>query len=331
MDSVKDKNASGSAMVVTPGQRGRGLIDWHQATLSATENTSPTDNLLWLNLDWEDPESINWLTTESGLPEGSCQAALSENTRPRSFVDEDDNLVLILRVVNTEAAAQEARLVSLRLVISPGRIISLCHFRTRALQRFQRQLYRGRFQLEPVEVIGLLLRYIQEEIDEAVFSLNEELNQIETALEQGDPPLDVISTARKTAGQLQRYLAPQRNVLALMQKQVDWFRSAESQASWRELANALQLSLDEVQMASGRLLILQDELRTSLNEHSNRTLYLLSLVTFFFLPLSFITGFLGMNISFPWESSEAAFWVLLLLISGILLAQWWLIRKLKWL
>ncbi|WP_370298179.1 CorA family divalent cation transporter, partial [Pontibacterium sp.] len=80
-----------------------------------------------------------------------------------------------------------------------------------------------------------------------------------------------------------------------------------------------------------RLMIFQDEVRSNLNERTTRTLYLLSLVTFLFLPLSFLTGFLGMNISFPWETSPQAFWLLLVLIIGILLGQVWLIKRLGWL
>lgn len=84
-------------------------------------------------------------------------------------------------------------------------------------------------------------------------------------------------------------------------------------------------------MAISRLMIFQDEVRSNLNERTTRTLYLLSLVTFLFLPLSFLTGFLGMNISFPWEASPQAFGLLLLLIFGILLGQVWVIKRLGWL
>ncbi len=309
----------------------QGAVCQRFTTWEALPGELARDALLWLDLNWEDATASDWLLQQSGLPENSCLAALSENTRPRSFSDEEGNLVLILRVVNAQASAPGERLVSLRLLISRNRIISLCRYQPLALDQFRLQIENGGCAQDPAELITLLLHHVQQEIEEVVFTLAEELNQIEEQLDQGRPPLEAISAARKSASQLHRYLAPQRGVLGQVRQHRNWFGEPELQSVWRELENALQLSLEEVELAASRLLILQDEVRSSLNEHTNRTLYLLSLVTFFFLPLSFITGFLGMNVVLPGMDTDFAFWVVLGVILGISLGQWWLIRRLRWL
>lgn len=285
----------------------------------------------WLELDWQAPDAPEWLNTSADLPEGTTQALLTDNTRPRSFTDEHGNLVVILRVINAASPIQEDRLVSLRLLIERKRIISLCRFDTRAVQQVRRTIEQTGAVFEPAQLLTALLRGIQEDINEEVFSLTERVSDIEASLDEGRPPVDEISRARKQAGELQRYLAPQRTVLSQLRQQREITSDRDLQSDWRELANELQLSLEEVEMSISRLMILQDEVRSNLNERTTRILYLLSIVTFLFLPLSFLTGFLGMNISFPWDSSPEAFGALLLLIAGILSGQIWLIKRLGWL
>lgn len=313
------------ALRLLPGQTCQRIECWTQLEVSPQPDT-----VLWMALNWRDPKAVQWLQAHSGVPENSALAVLSENTRPRVFIDEAGNTVLILRVVNAQAVTVEERLISLRLLISAERVISLCAFEPLALLAFQTEISTAHVARSPAELMIRLLGHVQEEIDEMVVSLSQQLEQVEEALEGAHPPLEALSQARKFASQLQRYLAPQRRVLGQLQQRPG-FVGPDLQADWRELANALQLSLEEVEMTISRLLIIQDEIRSSIDEHTNHRLYLLSLVTFFFLPLSFITGFLGMNISFPWQDSSTAFWLLLALIGGILISQWLLIRRLGWL
>ncbi len=312
--------------LVLPGRESL-LIEQYAQLAEIIQSREP----FWLELDWNDPDAAEWLKQSAGLPDSTCQAILTENTRPRSFTDEQGNLVLILRIINAHASSADERLVSLRLLIDRTRIFSLCHYETEVLRQIRTRIGLLDDCFEPVQLLTALLRWIQEEINEEVYGLTELVSEIESLLDQGKPPVDELSMARKRAGELQRYLQPQRIVLSQLRQQRDISRDAELQSDWRELANELQLSLEEVEMVISRLMIFQDEVRSNLNERTTRTLYLLSLVTFLFLPLSFLTGFLGMNISFPWDTSPQAFWSLLLLIFGILLGQVWLIKRLGWL
>ena len=326
MMNAESDNAFKGILVVRPGEGGEATENYQTLNHSLQSDTP-----LWLEMSWDDPIAHVWLIRHSGLPESSCQAVLNENTRPRSFMDEQGNLVLILRVINAQASPLEDRLVSLRLIVGKKRVFSLCRYQPIAVTLMRKFLVSSEESFQPELLITKLLRWIQEEINEEAFALTEALGEIEALLERDKPPLDEISQVRKRTNELQRYLAPQRTVLSQLRQQSELKKVSELESDWRELTNELQLSLEEVEMANRRLLIFQDEVRSMLNQRTTHTLYLLSLVTFFFLPLSFITGFLGMNISFPWGSSADAFWVLLVTIGGILLAQALLIRRLGWL
>ncbi|MNW19322.1 Zinc transport protein ZntB [compost metagenome] len=61
-------------------------------------------------------------------------------------------------------------------------------------------------------------------------------------------------------------------------------------------------------------------------------MYLLGITTGFFLPLSFITGLLGMNVGgIPGDETRYGFVLACVLILGIAGFQLWLFRRLRWL
>ena len=63
----------------------------------------------------------------------------------------------------------------------------------------------------------------------------------------------------------------------------------------------------------------------------NNNMYVISIIAAIFLPLSFFTGLLGINVGgMPGVDSAAAFWVTCALMVIILIAQIWIFRKLKW-
>jgi len=78
-------------------------------------------------------------------------------------------------------------------------------------------------------------------------------------------------------------------------------------------------------------LVLESEHRR-LSERMNRTMYLLAIITGFFLPLSFLTGLLGINVGgIPGADFPYGFAVACVLIGSIALLQWWMLRRLRWL
>jgi zinc transporter len=55
--------------------------------------------------------------------------------------------------------------------------------------------------------------------------------------------------------------------------------------------------VEDLDLAKERAMVLQDELRNRIAEQQGMRMYVLSLVTAIFLPLSFLTGVFGMNVA----------------------------------
>ena len=80
----------------------------------------------------------------------------------------------------------------------------------------------------------------------------------------------------------------------------------------------------------GHLIIESEQRRMS--ERMNRTMYLLAIITCFFLPMTFLTGLLGINVGgIPGADSRYGFVGACALMAILGVSQWWIFRRLRWL
>ena len=78
--------------------------------------------------------------------------------------------------------------------------------------------------------------------------------------------------------------------------------------------------VEELDLARERAMVIREEMISNLAQDQNSKMFLLSLVAAVFLPLSFITGMMGMNTAgLPGLENTMAFWivVVLMLLTGI--------------
>jgi zinc transporter len=97
------------------------------------------------------------------------------------------------------------------------------------------------------------------------------------------------------------------------------------------VADRITRYVEDLDAARERAAIIQDELTTRLAETMNRNMYMLSVIAAIFLPLSLLTGLLGINVGgipgVEWK------WAFTLVTAGITLlgvAGFLLMRRLKW-
>jgi zinc transporter len=99
-----------------------------------------------------------------------------------------------------------------------------------------------------------------------------------------------------------------------------------------ETANHLIRIVEDLDSIRDRALVAQEETFNQLSQQMNTKMYILSLMTAIFLPLTFLTGLLGINVGgVPGANYAYAFYV----VSGLLLllcvVQIFYFRKKKWL
>ncbi|MCO6057440.1 zinc transporter ZntB [Pseudomonas sp. MOB-449] len=290
---------------------------------------------VWLHWDRSHPLARRWLREQSGLSEFTCDLLLEESTRPRMLAQAGDELLLFLRGVNLNPGAVPEDMVSVRIFASAQRIVSLRLRPLHATDELIEQWATGTGPKVTSEVLLYLAEHLTDKVDSLVAELSEKIDEQEEHLDNNErfrPDHDLMLQIRRRAAGLKRFLAPQRDIYGqLARSRMPWFVEDDSDY-WNELNNRLTRYLEELELIRERIgLVLESESRRQ-DERTSRTMYLLGITTGFFLPLSFITGLLGMNVGgIPWDETPYGFILACTLIVGIAGFQLWLFRRLRWL
>ncbi len=127
-------------------------------------------------------------------------------------------------------------------------------------------------------------------------------------------------------------MGPQHEALERISRDAPgWFEDHDR----REIAETierLRRYLDDIDICKESAVVLQDEIRARAVASSEKATYLLTIVAAIFLPLSFLTGLLGINVGgMPGVDDGNAFWIVVGLCSAILAVQLFLFWRWKWL
>ncbi|MFR0715944.1 zinc transporter ZntB [Enterobacterales bacterium BD_CKDN230030183-1A_HGKHYDSX7] len=294
---------------------------------------------LWLHWDRSHPQTRTWLLRDSGLSEFACDLLLEENTRPRLLPLAEEQLLLFLRGVNLNPGAEPEDMVSVRIHAQAQRVISLRLRSLRASEEILQQLQEGRGPRSASELLLLMGELLTEKVQALVSDLSELVDLEEEKFESDEryssrhagPEHGSLQQIRRRAAGLRRFLAPQREIYAqLSRSKWSWFAPADADY-WNELNNSLIRYLEELELARERAaLVLESEDRRR-SERMNRTMYQFGIITCIFLPMSFITGLLGINVGgIPGAQNPYGFLFACMVVLGLAVGQWWLFRRLRW-
>ncbi|MFK3799136.1 zinc transporter ZntB [Pseudomonas sp. NPDC088444] len=289
---------------------------------------------VWLHWDRSHPQTQTWLRRSSGLSEFVCDLMLEENTRPRLLPLPDNELLLFLRGVNLNPGAEPEDMVSVRIFAEAQRVISLRLRSLRATDELIGLLTEGRGPKTASELLVYLAQLLTDKVQAVVTELTELADDMEERIDADERYLpehgNMVHIRRRAAG-MRRFLAPQRDIYAqLSRSKMPWFVEDDADY-WNELNNSLTRYLEELELTRERVgLVLEAEDRR-LNERMNRTMYRFGIITGIFLPMSFITGLLGINVGgIPGADNTHGFMLACGLMIALAAGQIWLFKRLRW-
>jgi zinc transporter len=106
-----------------------------------------------------------------------------------------------------------------------------------------------------------------------------------------------IAAVRRQAIAIRRFLAPQREALNRLSAERTPLLSSEHQLYLRESSDRLTRLVKDLDAARERAAVTHESLVSRNAEQSNQRIFILSVVAAIFLPLSFVTGLLGVNVA----------------------------------
>ena len=258
---------------------------------------SSDQGTIWIHLDVNDEASRTWLHGESGLEPAIVDVLLADATRPRSF-STDHGLLAVLRGVNTNPGADPEDMVSIRVWIEKNRIISTRRRRLLSIIDIKETLKEGIGPKSPGSFLSNLVGRLADRVGDFIDDIEERVGEAEAMMATQDQTQfrQMVSTLRHQIASVRRFLAPQRDALDRLYRQPgDWLTETDIR-DLRDEADRITRYLEDLDLARERTMVLREEFLGQLAQEQNTRMYVLSVVAAIFLPLTFVTGLLGMNV-----------------------------------
>jgi zinc transporter len=263
---------------------------------------------VWIHVDDVDEPELSMLGG-ADIPDVAANALVATETRPRCERIEQ-GAILNLRGPGAEGVDVTDRLVSIRMWVRRGKVNSLTRRPLAATASVLDQMKAGAV-VDPGDLVAAFAREISRELDPQVAELGDLLDDCESDLESRNMYhlRGAIARIRAQAIAFRRFVAPDRDALAqLSQIDFDWL-AEDDRLHIREAADRFARMAEELEAVRERSALLHEQLTDLRAEEIDQRSLLISIVAFIFLPLTFITGLLGMNVQgIPYKDEPWAFW-----------------------
>lgn len=302
-------------------------VDW-----TGIGSAVPDDGLLWVHLDRNSESAQDWITNTSGVDPVIAAALLAKETRPRSF-STSTGLFVILRGINLNEGEKPHDMISLRLWIEERRIISVRIRPVKALSDIANHLTEGR---GPASAGGFLAHVTQGLADRMEPAIQEMIDGIDQLEERVDDARNAsmrkdLNSLRHKAIVLRRYLTPQRDALGRIGAEILSWLAMDEKMAIREAADRTTRYVEELDEMRERCGLLQDEILNTLSMQMNRRVYVLTALAAMVVPLTLVSGLLGMNVGgIPLADAKHGFWWVLGGLAAVSIIGGIILKRLKW-
>jgi zinc transporter len=164
--------------------------------------------------------------------------------------------------------------------------------------------------------------------------LGDRLDDIEEALivQNNTKANSRLAELRRNLIAFRRIVWPQRDVLNTLEiEDLSHFTTRDRLRLREASARSARLG-DELQALSERAVLVHEQIIDARAEQMNRTMLILAAVTVVFMPLTLLTGALGMNVAgIPFADNAHAFWTVCAALFMLSLGIIWWMRGQRWL
>ena len=295
-------------------------------------NTLPEDGILWVHFDYSSQMAKDWIRNKSGIDSVAMDALLTEETRPRTTIL-NDSFLIALRGINLNPNSKPEDMVSIRLFISSNLIITTKRRNLLSIDEIMDCLKKGIGPKSSSEFLNELTYRVTSRMEGVIDELEDRTDSLEESLmDSSDSKFrsELMAIRRETII-LRRYLFPQKEAMSkLYHDKVTWISDYEK-IELRETNDQLMRYIEELDTIRDKVALIQEELSNKLSEQMNKKMYVLSIISVIFLPLTFLTGLLGINVDgIPGADNERAFFNFLVILIAIATFQLILFKKKKW-
>lgn len=292
----------------------------------------PEDGLLWLHFNFEHEHVRNWLDNKLHLDPILVDALCADESRPRCTTIEN-GLLTILRGLNHNAGAEPEDMVSIRIWIEQGRVITARRRYMLTEDDLIKSIENGNAPRTTSELLTDIALYITSRMHEVIEAMDERLDELEQFddIHNTSNVQKTLTDVRREIIQLKRFMAPQKEVMKRLTTEFsEWF-TRRDELNLKEVNDSLMRHIEDLDENRERVHVIQEQLFARLSELNNQRMYVLSIIAAIFLPLSFATGLLGINVGgIPGSENPGAFAIVSITLTVVALVLFLLLKVKKW-
>ncbi|MDF2154414.1 CorA family divalent cation transporter [Vibrio sp. CAU 1672] len=299
---------------------------WDFSTPVATQQATTTGKIAtdhWYHCERLHPDIRRWLE-HNQVPPATIDQLLADETRPSFHQLDNQDFMLILRAVNMNENATPEDMLSIRILYYQGALISTRKIQSRAILEIRQALAKQKGPKNITSLLNQIIEGLNGKIDLYLDTIEETLNQFDVSNESTYKHI----TAQKALISVKRFIRPQQYAIRdLLESESPLVTARPHQ--YRFAHNNIVRINETIDFYLGEVALFQEEIKLDRDDKTNKNSYLFTLVATIFLPTSFLTGLLGINIGgMPGVESSMAFtWfcVALVVIFG---GEWLLLKRL---
>jgi zinc transporter len=296
--------------------------------LTAPSPGQPNE-FLWLHFSLSNAASEPWLRRYLTLPDAFYESLQSDIDATHL---EQDGDALVARVHDVLFDFTfDVPVATTTLCVKP-RVLVSAHIRPwRSIDQLRSAVQGGQVFHSAIEILARLLRDQANVLVDIVRKAKKRVGPMEEQLlaKRVSVSRSELGTLRRMLVRLQRLLAPEPAAFfRLLSRPPDWISQDELQ-NLQQSAEKFSTAISDTAALVERVKQLQEELAALVSEQTNRTLFILTMVTVLALPINLVAGLFGMNVGgIPLNQYHYGFFLVLgpLLILTALLAYWTLGR-----
>jgi zinc transporter len=282
---------------------------------------------VWLHFNLTDVRARDWIVQSGAMPPRAAAFLLAAGSRI-SLDRLGPDIVGVLGDLHHDFELDPESMGLFHFYAGADLVVSGRRHPLRAVDRLRREILGGAGVASPIALLTHLLDHLAGAFEDLIEELADQVDGIEDRILSGrfEGQSGDLGQARRLMSRLRRHLNAERHELAAMMTQLpDWCSESDATELRRAIGRLDSFGQDlDLLYERGRLL--QEEISNRRGEATNRNLYVLSIVTAVFLPMTLVTGLFGINVGgMPWLQDQGGFWIVLLVTLGTAVATFLLL------
>jgi magnesium transporter len=297
-----------------------------------------SSGLTWIHLEAPDQGHASALAERFGWHPLDVEDVLSKRQRPK-IDDYPDYLFVVLHFPFYDKAVQRLNAAELDVFLGHDYLVTLpnvelhpvAHLfrRCQADEDFREQLFSKGSGRLLYEVLDDCFDYCFPILDK----IGHKLDSIEDDIDEGHSEEIVrdISKAKQEIISYRKIVKPQRPTLRVLEGHVERFLPEQLELYFDDLVDASERIWDLLDNYKEVVEALEATNESAISHRQNDVLRLLTVFAAVLLPLTLVASIFGMNVAFPGEGTEAAFWAMMAGMAALFLGLVGFFRYKRWL